>query len=217
MGRDIGAYYTIEYLNCYPNIIPTELHCTMNFSQQSLIDALLTYEPLDDEELKFKNQFHTLLQHPRCFHRDHLPGHLTGSAWIVDQTKKFVLLTHHVKLNKWLQPGGHADGDENIFAVALREAEEETGLTKFKLLHSGIFDIDIHTIPARKDFPEHLHYDVRFLFEANQQDELVITEESHNLKWFPLRDLETITDNASMLRMRDKLNATENLFRAYQQ
>lgn len=182
----------------------------------TLIQSLSDY-PSSPAESKFKDQFLLLLEHPRSFHRDHLPGHLTGSAWIVDQTKKFVLLTHHAKLNKWLQPGGHADGDENILAVAMREAEEETGLKKFNILHSGIFDIDIHTIPARKDFPEHLHYDIRFLLEANRDDELVISEESHDLRWFPLNDLETLTDNTSMLRMRDKLNVTENLFRAYQQ
>src|SRR5687768_14738782 len=96
--------------------------------RQSLIASLTDYQTLYSEESAFREQFLELLQHPRCFHRDHLPGHITGSAWIIDDTGKFVLLTHHAKLNRWLQPGGHADGDENVVRVALRETEEETGL-----------------------------------------------------------------------------------------
>ncbi|HEY3403613.1 MAG TPA: NUDIX hydrolase [Ohtaekwangia sp.] len=176
----------------------------MIVTKNLLTHTLAHYQTPYPEENSFTNQFLTLLEHPRCFHRDHLPGHLTGSAWIVDQSLQSVLLTHHAKLNKWLQPGGHADGDENIFAVALREAEEETGLRKFTLLREAIFDIDIHTIPQRKDFPEHLHFDIRFLFQTDQQEPLLITEESHDLKWFPLHDLEKITTNQSMLRMRNK-------------
>ena len=176
----------------------------MTFTRQTLIEHLSTYTTPYPEEAKFIQSFLSLLDHPRCFHRDHLPGHLTGSAWIIDRDHQSVLLTHHAKLNKWLQPGGHADGDENILAVALREAEEETGIKNFYLPDSGIFDIDIHTIPERKDFPEHLHFDVRFLLQADQNDHLLITEESTDLKWFALHQLETLTTNASMLRMRDK-------------
>jgi len=177
----------------------------MIFSRQTLIDSLQEYPAPAPEEIKFRDQFLGLLAHERCFHRDHLPGHLTGSAWIIDQHRQQVLLTHHAKLNKWLQPGGHADGDENIFAVALREAQEETGINDFIILHPGVFDIDIHVIPERKDFPEHLHFDVRFLLQADQQETLVVTEESHDLKWVYLHKLETLTDNSSMLRMRDKV------------
>ena len=170
-----------------------------------LIQALKTYDAPGDEQL-FKVRFLELLAHPQAYHRNHLPGHITGSAWIIDQSKKYVLLTHHAKLNKWLQPGGHADGDENILNVSLREAVEETGLNDFKLLHDGIFDLDIHPIPARKEFPDHLHYDIRFLFEADKDIPLLISEESHALSWVALEQLEELTDgNASILRMAEKL------------
>jgi 8-oxo-dGTP pyrophosphatase MutT (NUDIX family) len=166
------------------------------------------YNSIYPEELIFRRQFLELLQHPRCFHRDFLPGHITGSAWIIDVEHRQVLLTHHAKLNKWLQPGGHADGDENILRVALREAEEETGLNAFSVIGGkNIFDIDIHTIPARKDFPEHLHYDIRIAVTVDAALPLQITEESHDLRWAPLSLLESLTDNASMFRMRDKLKA----------
>jgi len=83
--------------------------------------------------------------------------------------------------------------------VSLREAEEETGLTKFKILSPFVFDIDIHPIPARKDFPEHLHYDVRFLLQASEREVLTISDESNDLKWFPLTDLAVLTENASSI------------------
>jgi 8-oxo-dGTP pyrophosphatase MutT (NUDIX family) len=176
----------------------------MIISRNLLIGSITNYTSLYPEENQLKNQFLELLNHPRCYQRDHLPGHITGSAWIIDRDRKFVLLTHHAKLNKWLQPGGHADGDENIFNVAVREAHEETGLKNIKLLKEGIFDIDIHTIPARKEFPAHLHYDIRFIFEASREEKIILTEESHDLQWKSLIELPMLTDNSSMLRMKEK-------------
>ena len=103
-----------------------------------------------------------------------------------------------------MQPGGHADGEENILNVALREAEEETGLVNFKPA-PGIFDIDIHLIPERKDFPEHYHYDIRFLMEANEYEKIVVSEESHDVQWVNLHELENFSTERSVLRMKDKL------------
>lgn len=177
----------------------------MNYTRATLIQALTNYTTTFEEEKPFAADFLKLLEHDRAFHRDHLPGHITGSAWIIDAARQAVLLTHHAKLDKWLQPGGHADGDEDVLGVALREAEEETGLKNFKLLQQGIFDLDIHTIPARKDFPEHLHYDVRFIFEADPTEELIITDESQDLKWVPLNQLPQYTSNISIQRMLQKV------------
>jgi 8-oxo-dGTP pyrophosphatase MutT (NUDIX family) len=157
------------------------------------------------EETEFIASFRDLLQSQRCYFRDHLPGHITGSAWIVNTKKDSALLVHHRKLNRWLQPGGHADGDENILNVALREANEETGLHKLMLLHEGLFDIDIHTIPARKDFPAHLHYDVRFALLADDEEPLFLSAESHTLEWIKFSDLITVTENnTSIIRMAEK-------------
>jgi 8-oxo-dGTP pyrophosphatase MutT (NUDIX family) len=170
----------------------------------SLILALQQYQTNYKEEMNFVSSFLFLLQHEDAYQRTHLPGHITGSAWIVDRQREFVLLTHHAKLNKWLQPGGHADGDENVLNVALREAEEETGVQHFKILHNNIFDLDIHPIPARKDFGAHDHYDVRFLLEADMNEPLVITEESHDLAWVPLKNLSDFNDSPSLHRMAEK-------------
>jgi 8-oxo-dGTP pyrophosphatase MutT (NUDIX family) len=159
------------------------------------------------EESVVVNQFLELLKHPRAYHRDHLPGHITGSAWIVNKSRTKTLLIQHAKLKRWLQPGGHADGERNILNVARREAEEETGLKRFKIISESIFDLDIHLIPDLKDFPQHWHYDVRFLFEGDENDELVISDESTGLTWFELHSLKELTENnSSIMRMVHKTN-----------
>lgn len=173
--------------------------------RQSLVGMLQSHISDFAEEQKFVFSFIELLTHQDCFQRTHLPGHITGSTWILNKGKTRTLLVNHAKLNKWVQPGGHADGEENILNVALREAEEETGLKNFK--SSGkIFDVDIHLIPERKDFPEHFHYDIRFLVEADDQEQIIVSEESHDVQWIDLNDLEKFTTERSVLRMKEKLS-----------
>lgn len=173
------------------------------------IDSFDLYNTSYEDELPFITRFAALLLSDRCFHRDHLPGHITGSAWILNKKKTHVLLVHHAKLNKWLQPGGHADGEENVLSVAMREVNEETGLIHFKELVPGIFDIDIHTIPARADFPEHLHYDIRYALIATEDDEVIeVSAESHDVKWIALEEVpELCCNNSSILRMLAKTKA----------
>jgi 8-oxo-dGTP pyrophosphatase MutT (NUDIX family) len=167
----------------------------------SLIADLKRYSTSFSQEKKFIPLFLELLTHPHAFQRSHLPGHMTGSAWIVDPTGKYALFTHHAKLNRWLQPGGHADGDENIVRVANREANEETGIQNLELI-SSLFDIDIHSIPARQDFPTHDHYDIRCLFTADKNVKLEITDESHDLAWIALEDVGNIVNESeSIMRM----------------
>lgn len=168
-----------------------------------IIDSLEQYKSAYPDENSFVPRFLELLGHDDAFQRHHLPGHITGSSWILDKSRQFVLLVHHGTLNKWLQPGGHAEGEENVLNVALREAMEETGLKSFKVLHDGIFDLDIHPIPARGNFPEHLHYDIRFLFEADRGEQIIVSEESHDVAWLPLSQLKTL-NNPSLMRMARK-------------
>lgn len=161
----------------------------------------------EPEESETVRKFLDLLEHPRAYHRDHLPGHITGSAWIVNRALTKTVLIHHSKLQRWLQPGGHADGEQDVLSVARREAEEETGLKKFIIPEVKIFDLDIHLIPERKDFPQHWHYDVRFLFEADENDSLIISDESTGLRWFELQNLKRLTNNnESIMRMVRKTN-----------
>jgi 8-oxo-dGTP pyrophosphatase MutT (NUDIX family) len=139
--------------------------------------------------------------HADCLLRTCAPGHLTGSAWIVDATRTRVLLTHHRKLDKWLQLGGHADGDGDLAAVARREAHEESGLARLRLVSPAIFDLDRHWIPARKADPAHWHYDLRFLLEADAAEPLIISSESKDLAWIDLARVTALNPEESMARM----------------
>ncbi|UGB39413.1 NUDIX hydrolase [Frateuria soli] len=123
---------------------------------------------------------------PGVFERTHAPGHFTGSAWLVSADGERVLLTHHRKLGRWLQLGGHADGDRDLSRVALREAEEESGLRDL-VVDPEIFDLDRHLIPARGDEPAHWHYDVRFVVRATGSELFAVGEESLDLAWRPIR------------------------------
>lgn len=142
----------------------------------------------------------------RCYERDCWHGHITGAAWLVNAAGSHALLTHHRKLDMWLQLGGHSDGDPNTTGVALREAREESGL-EVRLLSSQIFDIDSHVIPARKGDPEHIHFDVRFLMQVVGSEDFVVSPESIDLAWVPLATLTDFTREATILRMRDKFLA----------
>lgn len=122
------------------------------------------------------------------FRRSHGFGHFTGSSWLVSADGQRVLLTHHRKLDRWLQLGGHADGEEDLARVALVEAEEESGLSGL-VLEGGIFDLDRHLIPARKADPDHYHYDVRYVVRASGSEDYVVGDESHDLAWRPIIEL----------------------------
>jgi 8-oxo-dGTP pyrophosphatase MutT (NUDIX family) len=142
--------------------------------------------------------------HAECFERKLAIGHVTGSAWLVNRAGTHVLLTHHKKLDMWVQLGGHADGDADVFRVARREAQEESGLEAIEPVSAEIFDIDVHRIPARGTEPEHLHWDLRFAFRAAGGEAYRVSDESHDLAWIEIARLETVTGEESMLRMARK-------------
>ncbi len=181
-------------------------------NRADLINQLSDYQSLHAEEMSFTSRFLELLAHPDCYMRTLESGHITGSSWIIDGSRQYVLLTHHKKLDRWLQLGGHADGDENILNVATREAKEESGLKSIKLMGKSIFDIDIHLIPANPKEQAHYHYDVRFLFEANMSESLIISSESKDLKWIKVDTLAELTQHdKSMMRMVRKISLNQSI------
>lgn len=129
---------------------------------------------------------------------------MTASAWIVSEDASRVLLTHHRKLGRWLQLGGHADGDPDLLAVAIREAHEESGLASLSTLRgdgSPILDADIHAIPGHGADPPHRHYDVRFLLVATTGEPLRRSEESIDLRWVSWEELPRLGADRSLRRM----------------
>lgn len=161
----------------------------MPATSRALIDALRDYARRYPDDAALADDFIAFAQSsPDVFERRHRLGHFTGSAWLLSADGQRVLLMHHRKLGRWLQPGGHADGQADLAAVALREAQEETGLSGLRV-QPDIFDLDRHRIPARGDEPEHWHYDVRYLVHAGGSEAFVANEESLGLAWRPVAAL----------------------------
>ncbi len=170
--------------------------------RQSLQTKLTQHTPFDANETRMlADTIRFIDDHHDCFERSQQRGHITGSAWIIDLECKHTLLTHHRKLDRWFQLGGHSDGDPNTLAVARREGEEESGLKTLTTLSESIFDVDVHLIPARKDESAHYHYDVRFLFQADRHAPLVISSESKELAWVSLDEAQTLAPDESIYRM----------------
>ena len=174
-------------------------------TRETLLDELRAYEPADAREHAMRDRLAAFVAaHLDAFERALLVGHVTASAWIVDPSRTRTLLTHHRKLGKWLQLGGHADGDADVRGAALREAREESGLTSLRFARAGIYDLDVHPIPARPGEPAHEHFDVRFACEADPAEPLVLSAESKELAWVPLAALAAYGADESVLRLARK-------------
>ena len=175
-----------------------------------LINSLQAYSAFNTQEETYRSQSLNLLEQKGLFAFDNnhfTPGHITGSAFVLNKADTKVLLVQHSVLNKWFQPGGHSDGSPDTFSVALRELVEETGI-----LHSDItwedddiFDIDIHAIPESKGRPQHYHYDIRFLFRVGETVRLNASAiETSDIKWLLLTNVRQYNQSSGMMRMLDK-------------
>ena len=174
----------------------------MSKTRAAFRHSLEAYNSTYEVESQFKERMITLLKFPNCFERSLVHAHFTASAWVVDESFQNALLTHHAKLDRWLQLGGHADGEEDLTRVAEKELSEESGLKQVMFYSKTIFDIDIHTIPERKGVPQHDHYDVRFLFIADQDEKIVFNHESKEVAWVPMNEIPSLCNkNDSILRM----------------
>lgn len=178
----------------------------------SLIDQLRQHSPFNSYERAMCARLQSFLEtsgERNPFGRDLAgtppeQGHVTGSAWIVNQDFSRVVLLHHRKLGKWVQPGGHCDGEREVLSVAQRETWEETGLQSTPLLDGRVFDVDIHVIPAYWNTPEHLHFDVRYLLQADDSQRIICSHESKAVRWVSLEEALQLSGEESVARMVEK-------------
>lgn len=177
-------------------------------TRETLLAELGSYRPADARETGMRDRLAAFVAaQADAFERALAVGHVTASAWIVDPSRSCTLLTHHRKLGKWLQLGGHVDGDPDVRRAALREAREESGLRSLRFASDAIYDIDVHPIPARPGEPAHDHYDVRFALEADPAEPLVRNHESKELAWVRLDALAAYGVDESVLRLARKTPA----------
>jgi len=177
----------------------------LSMDKHTLINMLHEYQPLAPEELSYKNTMLSFIKdHDDCFERSLAIGHITASAWLVNKEQTHALLMHHTKLDKWFQLGGHCDGDPDVLRVAIKEAQEESGIQHIAPLSGKVFDIDIHLIPANSKEKEHYHYDVRFLLQVTSDEQVEQNSESKELRWIGKNREELPTNELSVTRMFDK-------------
>ncbi len=171
--------------------------------RKQLVQLLHAYNPTP-EEATFKEiilDFLTTSEH--VFERSHCCGHITASSWLLNKDRTHALLMHHKKLGRWFQLGGHCDGDTDTLAVAIKEAQEESGIHDIVCLNPEIFDIDIHWIPSNKNESGHYHYDIRYLLGVNSNEQVTQNTESNELRWIGINETPP-TNGRSVIRMFEK-------------
>lgn len=179
--------------------------------RNTLTRQLLAYSPNDDREAGFQRRMLALAAGSGDpFARDNfVPGHFTASCFVLSPERDELLLVLHGKLHRWLQPGGHVDPqDADLLGAALREVREEVGLVDPgpHPTVDGLFDIDIHQIPARPGEPQHDHYDVRFARVAHSR-RVAAGSDARDARWFPLDCIGELESDASVSRAAQKLCA----------
>lgn len=173
-----------------------------------MLARLRAYHPLDATEATHRQRMLALCEQPGdpLSRAAFAPGHFTASGFVLAPAGDALLLVHHKKLERWLQPGGHLEpGDRDIEQACRRELLEEVGLAGLALEHEGIFDLDIHRIPERRDEPAHRHFDVRFLFRAPSLELRHDSREVREARWFPLAEIDARLSDASVARALGKL------------
>ncbi len=176
-------------------------------------EALRRYRPFNEQEAADKELILSFLeQNPDAFFRTNRVAHMTASAWVVNPGRDSVLMVYHRIYDSWSWTGGHADGDEDLAAVALREVREETGVRSARLLTPEIFSLEALTVDGHEKngayVSSHLHLNVTYLLEADDADPLAVCEaENSGVRWFSLDEaLAASSEPWFVRRVYSKLN-----------
>ncbi|MBN2794240.1 MAG: NUDIX hydrolase [Clostridia bacterium] len=178
-----------------------------------LIKALENYRPFNEqEEQDLKIIKKAIKEIPDIFHRHHLTAHMTASSWLVNQAYNKVLMIHHNIYNSWSWLGGHADGEEDLLQVAIKEAQEESGLKHIHPVSEDIFSVEVLTVDGHEKHnhyvPSHLHLNITYLLQADENQDLFINEhENSGVAWFTLEEaVKASTEPWFQKRIYSKLN-----------
>ncbi len=173
-------------------------------NRYDVVKKLQLYVPTV-QEYAFKEEMIAFINtYEDCFERSLEIGHITAASWLLNKDQSKALLTHHAKLNAWLQLGGHCDGNPDVLAVAIKEAQEESGINGIVAFDATIFDIDIHLIPENKKEKAHYHYDICFLLQVISDEQEIKSDESKDLRWISKDKKSLPTDNLRVGRLFDK-------------
>lgn len=184
---------------------------------QKLHEMLAQYTPWNEQEKRDRQMILSHLLDPMIFTRENHAMHFTASAWITDPSREKVLMAYHNIYHSWAWTGGHADGDEDLLAVALREAEEETGAQAIPL-SPDIFSLEVLTVDGHEKrgeyVPSHLHLNITYLLEADPNKKIRIkADENAGVQWFYLDEaLEKCSEEWMKERIYKKLNAKLRAF-----
>lgn len=179
---------------------------------KKLYDLINNYVPYDEKEAADREVMLDYIKNNNdVVTRENKIGHFTTSAWITNKDRTKILMIHHNIYNSWAWVGGHADGDSDLLHVINKEIEEETGLTNLKLLYDGVFAINICTVDSHikrgKIVNSHLHFDVEYLFEADDTIELRIKEdENSGVMWVPIDEVNNYCSEEKMKPIYSRLN-----------
>lgn len=161
-------------------------------NRAELSEAIRAFRPENEqEEADKKGILAFLAANENAFKRDNTIAHMTASAWVVNHDRTKVLMVYHKIYDSWSWTGGHADGEENLLAVALREVTEETGVSSVTPVSDDIFSLEILTVDGHEKHgsyvPSHLHMNVTYLLEADEEEPLTVCEdENKGVAWFGL-------------------------------
>ncbi len=179
----------------------------------SMREEIEAYRPCNEQEARDKAVILDFLdQHEDAYLRTNLLAHMTASAWVVNPVHSRVLMVYHKLYDSWSWTGGHADGEEDLLAVALREVREETGVHNVRPVSEEIYSLEVLTVDGHEKrgeyVPSHLHLNVTYLLEADEHDALTVCEEENSgVRWFPLEDaLKASTEPWFVERIYQKLN-----------
>ena len=178
-----------------------------------IYEQIKAYRPWNEQERQDQAVILAFLErNPDDFYRTNLLAHMTASAWVVNPQRSKVLMVYHRLYDSWSWAGGHADGEEDLLAVALREVREETGVQCLRPVTEEIYSLEVLTVDGHEKHgqyvPSHLHLNVTYLLEAEEDQPLRVCEaENSGVAWFSLADaLSASTEPWFVERIYKKLN-----------